>query len=284
MIMRVLKVFNNNVALVDHDGNELVVIGKGVVFGRRMGDVVDPATVERRFSATPQTSASQLGQQLRDIPLEIVAVAASFVTEVRSQLGAGIDDHLIVPLADHIQFAIERQRDGINIRYPLANEIRHIYPRETAAAVSGLEIIRSRLGADLPALEAVPLALHLVNGQLNLPGMSEIVAMTEASDAIVNLVANAYDAEIDLASFEAARFLAHLRYLYLRAEASSPTTDDTAQMEISVRSADPKAYDVAGEISAFLHDSRGWVLTDSEVFYLAMHVHRLTQRIARPKT
>lgn len=42
------RVFNNNVAMVtSDDGSELIVIGRGLCFGRHAGDAVDEASIEK---------------------------------------------------------------------------------------------------------------------------------------------------------------------------------------------------------------------------------------------
>ncbi len=47
-----LKTFNNSAALVQDDqGQEQVVLGKGVGFGLKKGDKIDESKVERRFIA-----------------------------------------------------------------------------------------------------------------------------------------------------------------------------------------------------------------------------------------
>lgn len=46
--MRISRIYNNNVALtVNHLGQEAVVIGRGIAFGKRKGQMIDPATVEQ---------------------------------------------------------------------------------------------------------------------------------------------------------------------------------------------------------------------------------------------
>ena len=48
--MRISRIYNNNVALTrDSYGQEAVVIGRGLAFGKRKGDLVDPSKVEQTF-------------------------------------------------------------------------------------------------------------------------------------------------------------------------------------------------------------------------------------------
>ena len=56
--MRISRIYNNNVALtVNHLGQEAVVIGRGIAFGKRKGQMIDPA-VEQTFVPEQGMSAN----------------------------------------------------------------------------------------------------------------------------------------------------------------------------------------------------------------------------------
>ena len=64
----VIKLVYNNVALAtDEGGREVVVIGRGVCFGRRAGDAVDASLVEKVFSLQGQDNVSRLERLLKSI-------------------------------------------------------------------------------------------------------------------------------------------------------------------------------------------------------------------------
>ena len=49
--MEIIRIYNNNVAVVrGTDGKEMIVIGKGLVFQKRAGDLVDESRIEKRFT------------------------------------------------------------------------------------------------------------------------------------------------------------------------------------------------------------------------------------------
>ena len=51
------RVFNNNVAMVtSDDGSELIVIGRGLCFGRHAGDAIDEASIEKTYALQEGTS------------------------------------------------------------------------------------------------------------------------------------------------------------------------------------------------------------------------------------
>ena len=48
--MRIKKIINNNIlCTVDEKGNELIVTGRGIGFGRHRGETIDTSLIERTY-------------------------------------------------------------------------------------------------------------------------------------------------------------------------------------------------------------------------------------------
>ncbi len=68
--MRISRIYNNNVVLtVDHYGKESVMIGRGIAFGKRKGQLIDPSAVEQTFVPEQGMSGERLSMTLSEIPL-----------------------------------------------------------------------------------------------------------------------------------------------------------------------------------------------------------------------
>ena len=79
--MRISRIYNNNVALtVNHLGQEAVVIGRGIAFGKRKGQMIDPAAVEQTFVPERGMSGERLSLTLSEIPAEILSIATGLET------------------------------------------------------------------------------------------------------------------------------------------------------------------------------------------------------------
>ena len=51
--MKIIKVINNNtVCILDKKGREQIVSGKGIGFGKKRGDEIDPAQVQKIYLIT----------------------------------------------------------------------------------------------------------------------------------------------------------------------------------------------------------------------------------------
>ena len=49
-VMEIKKIINNNiVSSIDKDGRELIVMGRGIGFGKKTGQMIDEDAVEKNF-------------------------------------------------------------------------------------------------------------------------------------------------------------------------------------------------------------------------------------------
>jgi beta-glucoside operon transcriptional antiterminator len=279
--VRVAKVYNNNVLLaVDEQGQDVVLMGNGLGFQARQGDPVREEVVERRFVAGGSATPERIAALVEAIPTAEIDLTQRIVDAARAELGPHVSGHVVMPLADHISFALRRARDGLTISYPLQWEVQHLYPREVAFARTALRTIEQETGVELPALEAVPLALHFVNAQFGAGDLSRTMEMTEVLAAVLGAVREEYGIEIDEDSLDVARFVTHLRYLLVRQQRDAPLPDMQGMLHDAVRVQHPRAFASAQSITALLEQRFGYRVGGDEVLYLALHVARLTGAMA----
>jgi beta-glucoside operon transcriptional antiterminator len=280
--VRIRKVFNNSVVLgVDERGAELVLLGRGLGFQASPGDAVDEALIEKTFVPSGTTTVERLAAFVDEIPLQDIEVCEEIVRRARAELGPHVTDHVLVPLADHVSFALRRAREGTaEIEYPLRWEVQYFYPAEVAFSRTALGLIEERRGVRLPDLEAVPLALHFVNAQLGSSDLSTAMRMTEVLTQTLAIIRAEYGVDIDEDSVSVARFLTHLRYLFVRQSQGRQAVETGTELHAVVRAAKPREWACAGKISALLAERFGWDVTTEELLYLALHVTRLTAQQA----
>lgn len=130
------RVFNNNVAMVtSDDGSELIVIGRGLCFGRHAGDAIDEASVEKTYALQEGTSQDsrtidRLAHLLESIPTVNLVISEDIVQMLRRELNVDINDKILIALADHISLALERERKCVSCENPLLLEIQQFYRKE----------------------------------------------------------------------------------------------------------------------------------------------------------
>ena len=282
--MRISRIYNNNVALtVNHLGQEAVVIGRGIAFGKRKGQMIDPAAVEQTFVPERGMSGERLSLTLSEIPAEILSIATGLESRVRADGVLELSNSFIIPLADHLHYAVMRAREGVRVDYPLAPEVTLLYPREVEYGRSVIAAVRERLQVQMDPGEAIPLALHLVNAQFATADMSQAFRMTEVFAQVFEIIEASYERTINPDSMSAARFVTHLRYLFVRASRTSANraedVDEVSQPSLlaALRSDAPRAYACAQKVLLVLQMQLKQSLTRDELTYLTIHIARLAR-------
>ncbi len=273
--MEVLKVFNNNVVLVREDGRDIVVTGRGIGYAARRGDQVDEAKVTHRFPPDAQHDVQQLSAFLTEIPPEHLALAAEILRSAQAALGTTFSQSMIIPLADHISFAIKRVRQHIDVEYPLRAEVAHLYPTELRVARDAVTLVRERTGVPLPDEEAVPIALHFVNALFATDDLSRTFQMTELFRQVFLILDSAYDRHFDTESINAARFITHLRYFFVRIDTDKQLAENPESFTTTIRNSFSEAHLCAERVKALLELRLEKPITPDEVVYLTLHVARL---------
>ncbi|PIP00081.1 Transcriptional antiterminator, BglG [uncultured Pleomorphomonas sp.] len=282
--MKVVKVFNNNVALVlDEKGREVVVQGRGIAFNANATGRIDAALVDRRFIPQPSDTPEEFAEMVASIPQDHIAVAEEILS-LGSGFGLDLDKRVLVALADHISIAIKRHALGQTFDNPLEWEVRLLYVREVNLGSQGLDLIEKRTGVRLPAAEIVPLALHFVNAQIGADQMAEAMRTVQLIREILAIIKAEYGLADDaMTSLGCARFATHLRYLFLSHLSGGRHAPLIAELAKSIREQEPHAYACAERVTRHLTQKMGWSINDDEIVYIALHIQRMTYQPEDPR-
>src|SRR5699024_10814125 len=280
MTMKIDKILNNNVAISHNEMNqEIVVMGKGLVFQKKEGCSIDPSKIEKTFILENKGISSQIAELLKGIPEIYLELSYNIIALAKDKLPHKLDDYLYVALFDHLSFAVERHGKGLDLKNPLLWEIRKYYREEFNIALEALEMINETLDIELPEDEAASIALHLVNSQLSGESMAETVKMTNMVNDILNIVKYYFQMDLDEDSINYDRFLTHLRFFamrYVRQEKIENSYDNFLYEQIQKNYY--KAYRCTKRISTYIEKHYDWHLSKDEMLYLTLHIQRLTNR------
>ena len=274
--MVILRVLNNNVVLVrDEIGREAILTGRGLGFQRRAGQDVDASLIARRY--IPVDNAESVAEVIAGIPLERLALIERVFRRAARELGTGVPSSTIVAVVDHVNQAMERVHQGLVMDYPLRAEAAHLHPEELRLAEAMVEQLNAAQEVQLPAGEAVALALHLFTACVGAHSTREAALQSVIIAEVMDRLAVAFGDAFEAVSVNAARFAVHLRYFLVRARTAVQIHDSTASLVTrALRASNPDAYRVALRIRDLLELRLGIDVTDDETAYLALHVARLT--------
>ncbi len=267
------KVLNSSVVLVeDERGVERVLLGKGIGFAARPGDTVAPESTDRVFVALDDADQRNLVELLAQIPAGFVELTRAIVMDAE-EAGIQLDAHIYLTLTDHLHFAVERQRRGLQVTNRLAWEVRTVYPREYEVGLRALGLLRDRTGVSLPDEEAANIAFHLVNSQVGRPAVDSMRVVGLVSD-ITTIVTHSGGVTLDADDLHTRRFLTHLQFFAERLFSDRLAAQDEDLLFATMTTKHPRAVATAERIRAFVRKEHEVTISDEEVGYLALHIAR----------
>lgn len=273
--MKVTRIINNNViAAVDEQNHELVLMGSGIGFKRKIGDEVDPANVEKQFTRFDEKQVLNFQRLAKEIPYEYMHMTNEIVSYAQLSLNKELDESLYIALMDHLNFAINRIRQGIVLTNSMLWEIKHYYNHEYRIGTEAIAIIKRYAGVDMPVDEAGFIAMHILNSEMDLD-MERSKVMTKIIQDVLNIVKYHFSIEIDEESLDYERFVTHLKFFIQRAmhEKESRIWEQSLMDLIRIQYMD--SYECAGKVAAYIERTTPYVVLEEEMVYLTVHIQRL---------
>ena len=275
--MVIKQIFNNNVILAkDSSKNEIVAMGCGIAFKKKVGDAINIKLIEKTFILKQKETSEKFKLLLEDIPAEHVSLCYDIIEYTKNILNVDLNDYIYVTLTDHISYSLKLNKDGIHRSNVLLWEIKKFYPKEYKIGLKALELIEDETHQKLSEDEAGSIALHLVNAQINktLNIREDASKLTQMVQDILNIVKYTYNISLDENSLNYERFITHLRFFFKRLNNNEVVESEDDFLLGQVKNKYRQAYECMLKIEKYL----GMELTDSEKLYLTLHIQRVTAR------
>ena len=253
--MQAVKVFNNNaVSVVMPDGREAILVGNGLGFGRRPGDVIDKNRVSKVYYVQNELQTKFL-KMLDNVTLQVMQAAER------------------ISLVDHISFALERVEKGTFLPNLVLSETRMLYPKEYAVGQRALELVRQFCGVQLPEDEAGYIALHLVAGAADGALAYDTVKFVMA---VKEIICDTYHCTFEEESLETIRLTVHLKFLAARILRHTPWQDAGLESMYTVLLQRDSRNEVCLQrINAYLRQEFDYELDHQEQVYLLIHLTKI---------
>lgn len=268
------KSLNNNIALAnDENGNEVIVVGKGVGYNRKKGGYIEESTSNKIYKVENKDKFLKLTE---DIPVNIIEVTEHIISQGTKMINKKINPSILLTLSDHIKFSVDRVKKNILIKSPLKWEIPHLYPTEYQVGKLAIQIVNKELGVELPVDEASLIALHFVNAQFENQDMQETIKITEIVNEIVDIVNYHYHIKLNENTINDSRFITHIYYLVIRLQNNKMVSGelDNSLYDI-IKDKYIKSYKCALKIQKLLKDKYNWNICEDEIVYLVIHIERV---------
>lgn len=275
--MKIDKIINNNVVcVINGDGREKIVMGKGIGFSKKIGDEVEVHKIEKIFVLSNQDQTHKFIELVNEIPLQYMFLADDIINYAKSIIGKKMDDYVYIGLVDHIYTAIKRANDGLLLPNAMHYDIKRFYADEFKIGEFAIELIKNEMGVELPKDEIGFIALHIVNATSDANNVAEIVAITELIQQLTNIVKYEFKVEFDDNSLSFYRFITHLKFFAKRI-IENKTYPDESDYDFfkMICHKYHNSYNCVLKIKQFLLQNYNHELTNEEALYLTIHIERV---------
>lgn len=270
------KVMNNNVILVVDLQNhqELILVGKGLGFGKKEKLLIDAddKNIEKSFHTFDKKLKEEYFELLSQLDEKVISICQEIIAFAEKSLGK-LNEYLHIVLTDHVGFALERIRIGMEISNPFLYEIKVLYPQEFEIGQWGAEIIRQRLGIEISESEMGFIALYLQSARQN-KTIKETVQDTRLLKEAVEIIENRLEYKINPEEPTYIRLINHLRLKINRVQEEKHIKNPVLDI-IKLRFL--HSFEIAREIAFHIHKSKGCDISEDELGFMAMHIERIRE-------
>ena len=269
---RISKVLNHNtiIGIQEEDHQEYLIMAKGIGFGKKVTERIELPEEVSMYSLKETTKRGSASKLARSIPPEYLEVADLVLQEAERVFGK-IDQSILFPMADHIEYAVKRIQSGEAISNPLTEDIKVLFYSEFKVAETLKTILRERLQIEIDDHEVGYVALH-IHSAIGDEKVSVAMQTARAVRECIDMIEKATGKPIDVLSLSYNRLMNHMKYMVARASTGEKLNLDMNEYMLDQY---PQAYKVATDICKNLEGCIGHKLDETETGYLAMHIQRV---------
>lgn len=276
----VKKVLNSSVVLVEKDGQEMIALGKGIGYNKKIDDIISDSLVDKIFLPIEEQKSSQFAELVDEIPIQFFEITKEIVAIAEEELPYQLNTSIYLTLSDHLHFAVERSEKGLAISNRLYWEIKNYYPKEFYIGEMALKQIKQKYKIELPNEEASNIAFHLINAQSNKHEDQDGLKKAKLVGTIVNMVRYSLRQEIDTNSIHYTRFITHVRFFVDRFFSEGLLQEKEDELYRQMWSLYPGAMDSATKVKNYIDQTYSTQIPENELVYLGVHINRLMNHSA----
>lgn len=278
-MMRVVKVLNNSVVLVlTKDGDEAILMGKGIGFGKSSGDSLDEQETEKIFALKDRNLARNIARLAAEIDPVIFEITKDVIDYAKNRYHMNLMDHIYLALTDHLAFAVKRVEEDLDVPGFYAVEIRRYNPNEYEVGRYTLRLLKERLGVELPTGECSNIAFHFINAQRDNPNNSNNRQMAEMVKGILDIVKYTFGLIYQEDTIAYSRFVTHLQAFAQRTVLGQQLPyEDMDFLYQEVIKQCQKEFACVQRIAHYMKERYQTEITLQEECYLTLHIHRVLE-------
>lgn len=268
------KVLNNNVLIaIDNDKSEVVLIGRGIGFGKKSEEAIFREKVEKLFVLNDPAEQEQYKQLVSTLDEETLKVLISVVEIIQERANMLLNEHIHVALTDHLIFAVGRMRRGMAIRNPFLLETKALYPDEYKIAEEVTAMVNKKLTVALPEGEIGFIALHIHSALVN-KNVRDVTKYSELIIQLVKMIEAQFNMKIDKSSIDYMRLIRHLHFTIERVVRGEKVAEPE-KITLLLKTEYPVCYNLAWKLIKIMQQTLKKDVYEAEAVYLTLHLQRI---------
>lgn len=273
--MKLIKALNNSALIVEQDGVEKIVLGKGIGFGLKAGDLIDEKKIDRIFMAGTDEK-NRLIELINEIPDCCLEVSEEIIAYARQILQKELSHSIYISLTDHIYFILNRSEKDLFPKNPFKYDIQRFYEAEYKIGKKAVALLEDEFEIKLNDDEAASIAMHIVNAEFEIDTYQNVEMMKLMED-ILQIIR--YQLKIDIAedSMNYQRLITHLKFFVQRVMAQTQYEEENPLYQV-VKDNYPKACECVERIKELVEKEYQVHVSKDECTFLMIHVQRLMNR------
>lgn len=273
--MRIKKILNNNVITFEsQNGDDNIAMGKGIAFGKKVGQEIDKDLVDNIF--VPDSTMKDLTSWIQNIPYLYFEISNEIVKYAELVFAKPVNSRTKLFLTDHIYGACERAKDGVYLKSALYWDVKRFYKNEFDIATYALKLIKEKTGIELDDTESVFIALNIANSMDNTS--TDLYEVTKIMKEVTDIIRREFMVEIDEETISYYRFINHLKYFANRIITGKTYNEEEDDLLNIIKSKYINSYNVTEKISQYLEENYSHKLSNQEKLYLTIHIQRIIYR------
>jgi len=272
--MLISKILNNNVVISEENQEEVILMGRRLAFGRKVGQEIPDELIEKKYVLSENRR-----QLLMELPAEVMEMSDKIISFAREKLQKKLKDTAFLAMADHIHGVLLRLEDDIYLKNFLMWDIKRFFPIEFEVGQYAKQLLSAYVSKELPDDEAAFMALTLVNAELE-NGDGTARDLTMMMEEIMTIVKYSLEISLDEEDIYLERFMTHLKFFCERVLTNSGNRDlEDNEMFDLLKCKYPLVYETTRKIAEFLKQTRNYQTSEDEQLYLTIHLSRMKRRM-----
>jgi transcriptional antiterminator len=276
--IKVKKGLNNNVLIADHPTfGEVILIGKGIGFNRKKGDMIEEGLAEKTFVLKDEKEQANYIKLLPFVENDLHEAIISSIELIKKRTDSQLNEHIHVALTDHLMFAVNRIANGMEFKNPFLVETKTLYPNEFEIAREVVQLMKEKSGIELPVGEIGFVALHIHSAVMN-RNLSDVNKHSQLVTKLVQMIEENLAIEIDKEGIDYTRLVRHMRYTIERVN-NGEKVEEPEKFADLLKEEYPVCYNLSWKLIKVMQQTLKKQVCDAEAVYLTMHLQRLQKKV-----